>query len=168
MLKIDNQTLLMVFIAVTGAAVLLQAIILFFLYRAISGAIRSLSDQADDLRTSLMPVIFDTRDLFSRMTPKIESTVEKAEVVVGDMAEITQGLKIQTAEAQVALGELLERTRIQTVRIDGMLTAMLGNIDRAGSYVNQMVSKPARQISSVMATVKAVVNSLRTPLPPRR
>jgi methyl-accepting chemotaxis protein len=160
MLKLDNQTLLLAFVAVTGVAVLLQTLILFAIYRAISTATRSLGEQVEDLRSAMMPVIYNTRDLFARMTPKLESTVD-------DLSQIAQGLKVQTAEAQEAIADVLDRMRKQTSRIDEMITGMLSSLDRAGVFVTEVVSKPARQINSVMATVKAVLDSLRMPVPPR-
>jgi hypothetical protein len=40
-------------------------------------------------------------------------------------------------------------------------------MDRAGGYVAQAVGAPVRQVSRMLNTVKAVVESLRSPLGPR-
>jgi methyl-accepting chemotaxis protein len=156
--KLDNQTLLLAFIAATGLAVLLQAFILLAIYIAISKAARSLREQVEDLRSAMMPVIFNTRDLFGRLAPKLEQSVE-------DLATIAHGLQVQTAEAQESVGVVLERMRQQSVRVDAMLTGMLNSVDRAGSFVTEVVKKPAMQISSAMAAVKAVLETLRAPNP---
>jgi len=157
MLKLDNQTLLLAFIAVTGLAVLLQAMILLAIFLTIRKAACSISEQAEDLRSSVMPVVYNTRELLTRMAPKLEGAVE-------DLAQITNGLKVQTFEAQSSIGEVLERMRRQTARVDAMVTGILNNVDRAGHFVNDVVTKPVRQFSSIMASVKAVVETLRAPV----
>jgi methyl-accepting chemotaxis protein len=166
--KLDNQTLLLAFIAVTGLAVLLQAFILLAIYITLSKAVRSLREQVEDLRSAVIPVVFNTRDfffdareLFHRLTPKLEQTVE-------DLAKIAHGLQVQTAEVQGSVGVVLERMSKQSARVDAMLTGMLNSVDRAGSFVTEVVKKPASQISSAMAAVKAVLESLRTSSPRQR
>jgi len=160
MLKMDNQTLLLAFVVITGAAVMLQAIILLFIYITVSKAARSVRDEVEDLRSALMPVIYNTRDLFTRLAPKVEGAVD-------DMVDITKGLKAQTAETQSAIAEILSRLRHQTGRIDTMMTGVLDGVDRAGGFITDAISRPVRQISGVLASVKAIVEALRAPSAPR-
>ncbi len=42
-----------------------------------------------------------------------------------------------------------------------MFTGVLDGVDRAGAYVADAVSKPVRQISGLLASLKAIVESLR-------
>lgn len=158
MLKLDNQTLLLAFIAVTGLAVLLQAFLLLAIFVTIRKAALSVAKQAEDLRSSMMPVIYNTRELVARMTPKLEGAVD-------DLATITEGLKKQTAEAQITLGQALDCVRQQTSRMDSMLTGMLNSVDRASRFVNETVAKPVRQVSGIVASVKAFVDALRSAAP---
>jgi hypothetical protein len=46
--------------------------------------------------------------------------------------------------------------------VDAMLSSVLDAVDRAGSFLTNAVSKPARQLAGVLASVKAVVESLRS------
>jgi hypothetical protein len=72
---------------------------------------------------------------------------------------------VQAAEAEASVSEVLQRVRKQTNRIDEMITGLLNAADRAGDYVAGVVHGPVRQISGVLAAVKAIVESLRTPIP---
>ncbi|MGD0547766.1 MAG: hypothetical protein ABR991_08040 [Terracidiphilus sp.] len=179
--KLDHETILLAFAVVTGLALLFQTFLLVLITVSVSKAARSLKREAESLRTSVMPVIYDTRDMMAntqvilvsmqdfisgaqgvlaRLSPKIES-------VSGDLAVITQGLRIQTAEMQLTAMEILERVRKQGNRLDEMCTSLLDSMDRAGGYVAQAVGAPVRQVSRMLNTVKAVVESLRSPLGPR-
>jgi methyl-accepting chemotaxis protein len=173
--RLDNQIILLAFIAVTGLAVLLQAILLLAIFSAVRKAVASFREEAENLRTSIMPVIYDTRDMLAstqgtmtnmqafladaqafltRVSPKVES-------VAADVVEITNTLRVQTAEMQSSALEMMERVHRQSDRVDGMITDFLNTVDRAGGFVAETVSRPVRQISGVLRSAKAIVESLR-------
>jgi phage-related protein len=153
---LDNDTLLLAFVGVTAAAIVLQTIILLAVFLAVRKAARSIKEEVEDLRSSLMPIIHNTRDLFARLSPKVESTVD-------DLAEIAHGLRVQTAEVQSSALEIMEKMRRQTNRLDHMFTTVLDAVDRAGGFVAETVSRPVRQISALLSSIKAMIESLRTP-----
>jgi methyl-accepting chemotaxis protein len=187
--KLDNQTILLAFVAVTGLAVLLQAIILLAIFVTMRKAIRSIREESESLRSSIMPVIYDTRDflastqgvlantqdflvnaqgfltnaygVFTRVAPKVEAAA-------ADLVEITNVLRTQTAEMQSSATEIMERVRKQSNRLDEMFSNLLDTVDRAGGFVAEAVSKPVRQVSGMLRSVKAIVESLRAPLAQRR
>ena len=174
--KLNNEAVELVCIAVTALAVLLQAIVLSAIYVALRKAIGSLRGEVEDLRSSLMPVanntrevivearalIDNTRRLFARMAPKAEATAS-------DVARVARGLREQTEELELAAQEVFSRVRFQTGRMDAMTTSGLDAVDRAGSYVAETVGKPVRQLSGLVAAAKAIVESLRGPArEPRR
>ncbi len=159
--KLDNETIELVCIAVTALAVLLQGIVLLFIYLALRKAIGSLRAEVEDLRSSIMPAIDNTRELvgsaralvdnarrlFARLAPKAEATA-------GDLARVAQGLREQTAELESATQEILGRVRFQTSRMDAMTTNGLDAVDRAGSFVADAVGKPVRQLAGVVAAAQ--------------
>jgi type II secretory pathway component PulM len=174
-IKLDNQTILLVFVVVTGLALLLQTFILLAIFLAVRKALASFRQEAENLRSSVMPVIYDTRDLvantqgiltslqtfladaqsfFTRVTPKVES-------ITTDLVQVTQTLRTQTAEMQSSAQEVMAKVRRQSDRVDGMVTDMLNTVDRAGGFVAEAVSRPVRQISGVLRSAKAIVESLR-------
>lgn len=175
MLKLDNQTILLAFAVVTGLAVLLQAFILLAIFITMRKAASSIRKEVENLRSSLMPVIFDTRDLLASSRETLISAQEfvanaqgfltrvspKVEEAVGDVAEIARGLRVQTALMQSSVTEILENVRKQSYRVDHMVSGVLDTADRAGGFVTDVVSRPMRQISGVLAFAKAFIESLR-------
>jgi hypothetical protein len=161
--KLDNDTVLLAFVGVTAAAFVLQTIILLAIFVAVRKAAKGVKDEIEDLRSSMMPIIYNSRDLFSRIAPKVESAVD-------DLSAIAQGLRAQTAEVQISAIEIMDKLRRQTSRVDHMFTTVLDAVDRAGGFVAETVSRPVRQISGLLASMKAIIESLRAgpPIEPRR
>jgi methyl-accepting chemotaxis protein len=169
--KLDNETIELICIAVTALAVLLQAIVLFFIYLALRKTIGSLREEVLDLRSSLMPMVDNTRELIDNSRELIDNTrrvfarvAPKAEATVSDVARVARGLREQTEELESAAQEILARVRVQTGRMDAMTTSGLDAVDRAGSFVAQTVSKPVRQLLGLAAAAKAIVETLRGPV----
>ena len=68
----NNETLLLIFVACTGAAVLLQALVLLAMLLTARKALKIAQEQIEDLRTNVLPVVKETRELLSSVGPKIE------------------------------------------------------------------------------------------------
>lgn len=152
---LDNQTIQLALVAAVALAMLIQAIVLLAALVALRKLAKSIREEIEDLRSSVMPVIENTRDLFARLAPKIEETTS-------DLAVLTRALRDQTADVQAAADEIIARARRQASRIDTMLSSVLDAVDRAGVFMADTVAKPMRQLSAFLASAKAVVESLRT------
>ena len=69
---------------------------------------------------------------------------------------------MQAADVQSAANEIIERVRRQASRLDTMLSNVLDAVERASVFMADTVAKPMRQLSAILASAKAVVESLRT------
>jgi len=152
--NLDTQTIQLALVAVVALAMLIQTIVLLAALVALRKLARNIREQVEDMRSSVMPVIENTRDLLARLAPKIEETTS-------DLAVLTRALRDQTANVQAASDEIIACARRQAGRIDNMLTSVLDTMDRARVFMADTISKPMRQISAVLASAKAVVESLR-------
>jgi ABC-type transporter Mla subunit MlaD len=154
----DHETIELILIAVTAAAVLLQAFVLLAMYLALKKSSRSIVEQIEDLKTSITPFVDNARGFLERVGPKVEGSA-------ADIADVTRRLRVQAAEVEASAAEIQEFVRKQTSRIDEMLSGLLDSVDRASNYVVDVVSGPVRQVSGVLASIRAIVESLRTPIP---
>jgi len=93
-----------------------------------------------------------------RLTPKIDKTSD-------DLTALAHSLRIQTDELQTAANEIISRVRVQASRLDALMSDLLDGVDRASSFMADAVAKPMRQVSAVIASVKAAVESLRSAEP---
>lgn len=152
--RLDNQTIQLILVAGMALAVLFQAIMLLAAFIALRKLAKSIREEIEDLRSSVMPLIDNTRNLITRLAPKIEETTN-------DLAVLTRALRDQTADVQSAANEILARARRQASRVDLMLSSVLDAVDRTSAFMADTVAKPMRQLSAFLASAKAVVESLR-------
>jgi hypothetical protein len=168
MQNFDHQTLELVVLVLVAVAMLVQALVLLAAFLAMRKAAQSMNEKIEAFRASVTPIIesatpifVTSRDLITKLAPKIESASE-------DLVSITHTIRVQAADLQVATNEMVERARGQANRIDSTLTSFFDAMDRAGSFVADCVSKPMRQLGAVIASAKAVIESLRASSPASR
>lgn len=154
----NNQTLLItlvVFVALTGIALLVQAIVVLVAFVTMRKTIVSLHSEVEEMRTSVMPLLRLSKDFLEKVAPKVES-------IATDVADITERLKQQTVELQFTTTEILERVHRQSARVDTIVTGVIDSIEYASNVVADSVSRPVRQISAVLASAKAFLSVLAT------
>ncbi len=108
-----------------------------------------------------MPVIDNVRELLVHTGPKVETAA-------ADIAAMSHNLRRQTADIQTAANGILDRVNNQSLRMDAMLTRIFDSIDRATGFMSETVTKPMRQLAGLLASAKAVVESLRSDGPGTR
>ena len=154
----NNQTLLIVlvvFVALTGIALLVQAIVVLVAFVTMRKTIVSLHSEVEEMRTSVMPILRMSKDFIEKVAPKVES-------IATDMADIAQRLREQTAEVQATTTEILDRVHRQTSRVDTIVTGVIDGVEHASNVFADSVSRPVRQISAVLASAKAFLSVLAT------
>ena len=159
--KLDHDTLELLLIALTAICILFQTILLWTVFISVRKGIKSISENVDDLRASAMPLIDHTRGFVERITPKVEETAQ-------NVAEMSQTLKDHTAKVSASATEIAQRVNAQSSRVDAMVSGALDAIDRTAGFVVDTVNKPVRQLSGILAGVKAVVETLGASRPPQR
>ncbi|HEY1647144.1 MAG TPA: hypothetical protein VGF96_04125 [Terracidiphilus sp.] len=154
----DSQMILLVIAAVVALALLLQAIVLLAIFLGLRKTMALARGEVEELRATVLPLLKETRESMSRVAPKIEGTCD-------DLAALTHSLRVQAAELQTTTADLVQRARRQAIRLDTMATSVMDAADRAGDFMSHAVNKPVRQVSGILASIKAVVDTFRTPEP---
>lgn len=149
-----NQTLELALFGLIAIAMLVQAIVLLAAFFAMRKAAREASEKLEEFRSTVMPIITTSRELITKLAPRIDSASE-------DLATITHSVRAQTAELQSVTNEMVARARGQANRLDSILTNFFDGMDRAGGFVADCVNKPMRQVSALLSSAKAVIESLR-------
>jgi uncharacterized protein YoxC len=109
----NNETLLVIFVALTGVALLVQAIVMLIAFLTIRRTVASLQSNVHGLHTSAMPILEKSRDTLENLAPKIES-------VSNDVSDVVRTLRKQTHQFQLVAGDVLDRVHRQTSRIDNI------------------------------------------------
>lgn len=151
----NNETLLVVFVGLTGAALVVQAIVMLVAFITMRRTIISIHADVHEMRTSVMPILSKSKDTLDKVAPKIES-------IASDMADLAQRLREQGAEVQFTASEILERIQRQTSRVDTIITGVIDGVEHASNVVADSVIRPARQITAILASAKAFLSVLAT------
>jgi methyl-accepting chemotaxis protein len=154
--RLDKQTIELILIAIATLFVALQTIFLIVLVSVLGKFARNAHEEIQELRSSIMPIIYSTRDIITRVAPKIEESAN-------EIAALTHSLRKQTSDIQAAATDLIGRTQRIAARLDAMASTALDSVERAAEFVSDSVAKPVRQVSGVIASVRAIIESLRSP-----
>ncbi len=160
--SMNNEIIQLACIAVIALGVLVQTILLLAMSLGMRKGLTALKDQVEDMKSSVMPTVEKARALIEETSGFITRVGPRVESTANDMAAIAGTLRAQAVEVEVAVGEILEKVGKQSSRIDTMFSETLDAVDKASSFVVQTVGKPVRQLSGLVAGVKAAVDSLRT------
>ena len=163
----DTQTIQTAFIVVAAAALALQTIFMIVLAVMAGKAIRKVKEELEEYRavvipifTQLKPMLEKTRELVDKLAPRVDEISEQLTVV-------TKAVRDQTADVQAAASDIIDRTRRQANRVDNIVTSVLNKMEHAGEVVADVMARPMRQVSGLIASIKAAVDVLREqPAPP--
>jgi methyl-accepting chemotaxis protein len=154
--KLDRETIELILIAIAALFVAVQTIFLIVLVSVLGKFARNAHEEIQELRSSIMPIIYSTRDIITRIAPKIEESAT-------EIAALTQSLRKQTSDVQAAATDLIGRAQRIASRMDAMATTALDGVERAAEFVSGAVAVPVRQVSGILASVRAILDTLRNP-----
>jgi hypothetical protein len=132
-----------IFIAVTAAAVVLQAAILcamFFAMRKTSSRVEQL---ATEVTTKVLPTAELVHSMMAELRPKIESTATS-------VSETTALIHSQLERFDATLNDIIDRTRLQVIRADEFVNRTLDRVEHTTEVMHRTVISPIRQVSGIM------------------
>jgi DNA anti-recombination protein RmuC len=171
----NTQTILIAIVGITGISVFLQFIVLLAMQLTLRKGIKSATEFSEEMKLTVAPVIEQskaliksscevvaaTRDLVTRLEPRLDAAAI-------DLAAMTRSAREQAQHIEASAEEIMERARRQAERIDAITTEALNSVERLAHFVAESVIVPVRQVNGIIAAAKAIVATLRKPLPPRR
>lgn len=143
----DNSLLIVVLILV-GIAVLMQAAAMVGIWltmRKIPPQIESiradLKERIDPLNQSLTEIVANSREPLATFT--------------ANLAEASQILRSQTGRVDDLVAEVVDKSRLQIIRLDQLITNLLEKVEATTDKVQESVLVPMREVSAVVGGVRA-------------
>lgn len=143
----DNLT---IFIAVTAAAVVIQAGILVAMYLAVRQSSARLETLANEVRSKLLPTAELAGSMLAELRPRLETLIAN----VSDSSTIVHN-QLQRLDATV--NDVIDRTRLQVIRADELVGRTLDRVEQTTDLVHKTVVSPVRQVSGLFQGVMAGV-----------
>ncbi len=144
-----------IFVAVTSAAVVIQAGILIGMFVAL----RKTSARVETLATQVTTTVLPTAELVGNMLTEIRPRIENIAV---NVSETTTMVRAQIERVDATVTELVERARLQVIRTDELVGRAIDRVEATGESVQRTVSVPVRQFSGIMKGVSAGLEYLAT------
>jgi hypothetical protein len=147
-----DNTLLTVFIAVTAAAVVLQAAILAGMFFAVRKTTAKIESLAEEVKTKVLPTAELAHSMILELRPKIETVADNVSVS-------TTMLRTQMERIDATLTDIVDRTRLQVIRADEFVNNTMDKLEETREAVQRTVVSPVRHISGLMHGVTAGVEA---------
>jgi len=134
---------LIVFVALTAVAILMQAGILAGMYIALRKTSAKVESLAEEVKTKVLPTAELAHSMMSELRPKIETVVDNVSVS-------TTVLRTQMERVDATLTDIIDRTRLQVIRADEFVNSTMDKLEETREAVQRTVVSPVRHISGLM------------------
>jgi hypothetical protein len=149
-----NNTIITFFVVVAAFAIVLQTGILIALYMALRQSSARIEGIAGRLEQQASPVLATAHAILEDAQPKI------AEITM-NLVESTSTMREHVFQVGEATGEIVERVRIQAVRLDEFFTSAANKLEATSEMVQTTVLSPMRRVRAIVQAISAGVNFLR-------
>jgi methyl-accepting chemotaxis protein len=140
------ENLTPLFIALTGAAVVLQAGILVALYLSVRKSSARMEALAVEVKTKALPALETAQAILTELRPKLT-------VIADNLTETTHSVRAQVERVDATVNDAVDRVRLQIIRGDELLTRTLDRVEETSDMVHKTVVSPVRQFSGLIQGV---------------
>ena len=154
------ENLIPLFIALTGAAVLLQAGLLAAMYLAMRKTATRLETLATEVKTKVLPAVDNVQALVTELRPKLQVIAEKVEVIAENVSTTTSTVRTQVQRVDATVNDVVDRARLQVIRVDDMVSRTLDRVESTSETVQKVVVSPVRQVSGIIQGVTTGIEFL--------
>jgi|SRR5579864_5107318 len=146
------ENLLIVAIAVIALAVILQAGILIALYASVMKTSKHAETMMAELHERALPVLesagiilSDSRDKVSEITENLRAT--------------SASLRSQMERVDHTMSDVLDRTRLQVIRTDEMVSRTLDKVEETTELVQHSIVSPVKQLAGLLSGLTVAFNT---------
>ena len=135
-------TVLVIFVAVTSIAVVIQMGILIALFLSVKKTSDQLQSIALDVQRRTAPIIETAREILNDSAPKFKD-------ITSNLVDTSAIVKAQAQQLNMAVNEVLERTRHQVARADEVISRTVHTAGR----VQDTVFTPVKRASTLLHAI---------------
>jgi len=144
----EQNTAVSVALILVSVAVLMQSAVMLGLWLSV----RKISTQIEAIRA----------DIKLRLDPLSQSVLEivnnarePLRTITVNLAETSRILRDRAGHVDVLVGDLMDRSRLQIARVDGMVSDLVAKVEETADTVQRGVLGPVQEIAAVVKGVRA-------------
>jgi len=132
-----------IWIALTTLAVVIQAGILVALYVSVRKSSARMEEIATDLHKKTAPILESTQAIMVDSRPKIEA-------ITDNLLAASTSIKSQVERLDATVSDAVDRTRLQIIRADDLVTRTMDRVEETTDVVHRTVLSPVRQMAGIV------------------
>lgn len=143
-----HDTVLMWFVIVAALAIVMQALVMLGIYRAISDIRHEVEGIRADVKQRLDPLIQSVSEILA-------NSREPVRTIAANLAEMSRILRDRTSHVDSLVEELLEKTRLQVIRVDQFLAEALRKVEVTTDAMQRSVLAPIQEFAAVIKGLRS-------------
>ena len=147
------ETLMVFSIAVTSVAVVVQMCVLIAMFGAMKRSSQRLEAVASLVEAKAVPLLETAQKTLDEYRPKVE-------LLLSNLADTSATVKAELARVEGAVNDVIDRSRLQVIRVDDLLSRTLDKVEDTTELVHQSVAAPVRQASGVIQGISVGLSML--------
>lgn len=151
----EQNTGLTVALILVAIAVLMQAGAMLGIWLAVRKVPGQIENVRLDVKQRLDPLTQSALEI-------VNNSREPLRTISANLAEISTILRDRTANADQVAAELLEKSRMQIIRMDRMVTDLVEKVETTAGAVQKGVLGPIQEVSAVVKGVRSGLEFLFT------
>lgn len=152
-----SENVLSIFMIVTCLAIIIQAGILAALFFTV----KKTTARVEEVANRAIPLMETARTVLEDSAPKLKE-------ITTNLVEATGTLKGQVNRMDATVNDLLDRTRLQVIRVDELVGRTLDRVEETTDLVQAAVVSPVKQISGIIQGLSVGIGAFLNRKPARR
>ena len=152
----NNQTLLIIFIAVVAAAFLLQSLALLGIYKSLRVVCARVDRLSSDVLKNMGVLTGQAEEVFG----SIKVIAQKAQSLEESVVATTEMIQKRIADIDAFLQEATGAARLQILRIQEVVDTAARNVEDAFETLHHGVRVPVNEVSALVRGVKVGLDVL--------
>ncbi|MGA2181850.1 MAG: hypothetical protein ABSH47_02365 [Bryobacteraceae bacterium] len=141
-----------VFAGIAAVAIVLQAAILFAVYRAVASMQKAVGDA--------IPKVESLVERANAVIPKVDALVESTKATVDESRKLVASAREQMAKVDDVVTDATRRARIQMDRVEMVLDDTMDKAQQTVNVVSRGVLRPLLEIQGLAAGIQAAFGYL--------
>ena len=138
------------FIVIAAVAIVLQLVVLAVMAASIKKTTEQMSKMAAELHTRTLPILETANAILSDTKPRLD-------IITNNLAETSVMMKKQMERLETTVDDIVDRTRLQVIRADELVTRTLDKVEETTETVHHTVISPVRQVSAVVQGITSAL-----------
>jgi methyl-accepting chemotaxis protein len=147
-----NETILTVFVIATCVAVIIQMGILIGMFMTMKKSSERMEALGKRVEEKAIPVLESTRAILEDAGPKLKE-------ITANLADVSGTIKTQVTRMDATFNDTLDRTRLQVIRVDELVSRTIDKVEETTEMVQHTVLTPLKQLTGVIQGLSVGVGS---------